>query len=172
MTVQETNQGLESFSENYIVRTTQKSSSKTLHLLFCIGVHSNCINLQDDGSTMTSCFPPHCCHTLANGIIAYHHVCHLRLFQRCGRFQSAVFDHGSKSVRIAQGRVPELAFVLDEIVISLSDWAHRKIKKGLIHAAMFDQTTCHGVSRNVKHISLIVCVSAAGESLIPCRMRW
>jgi hypothetical protein len=32
---------------------------------------------------------------------------------------------------------------------------------------MFDQTIHHGVSRNVKRISVIACVFAAGESLMP-----
>jgi hypothetical protein len=32
---------------------------------------------------------------------------------------------------------------------------------------MLDQTIHHAVSRNVKHISVIACISAAGESLLP-----
>jgi hypothetical protein len=36
-----------------------------------------------------------------------------------------------------------------------------------VPAAMLGQMIHHGVSRNVRHISVIVCVSAVGEALIP-----
>jgi hypothetical protein len=63
-----------------------------------------------------------------------------------------------------QGCVAELVFSLDEVVIS--DWEHCKTKKAIALAAMFGQMIHHGVSRNVKHISVITCLSAAGESLL------
>jgi cytidine deaminase len=50
----------------------------------------------------------------------------------------------------------------------ISDWEDRKTKKVIIPAAMFRQMIHHGVSRNLKHISVIACMSAVGESLIPC----
>jgi hypothetical protein len=46
-----------------------------------------------------------------------------------------------------------------------SDWADRKTNKDIALAAMFDQTIHQRVSRNVKHISVIACLLAAGESL-------
>jgi hypothetical protein len=55
-----------------------------------------------------------------------------------------------------QGCEVELVFNLDEVCIS--DWEDRKTKKVIALAAMFGQTTNHGVSRNVKHISVIACM--------------
>jgi hypothetical protein len=50
-------------------------------------------------------------------------------------------------------------FDLDEV--GISDWGNRKAKQDIALAAMFGQTIHHGVSRNVKHISVITCLSAA-----------
>jgi hypothetical protein len=55
-------------------------------------------------------------------------------------------------------------FNLDEV--GIPDWEDRKTKKVIALAVMFGQTRHHGVSRNVKHISVIACLSAAGESLL------
>jgi hypothetical protein len=63
-----------------------------------------------------------------------------------------------------QGCGAELVFNLDEV--GISDWEHRKTKKVIALAAMSRQTIHHGVSRNVKQISVITCLSAAGESLL------
>jgi hypothetical protein len=70
-----------------------------------------------------------------------------------------------------QGCVAELVVNLDEV--GISDWEDRKTKKVIAraakrswHLAMFGQTIHHGVSRNVKHISVIVCLQDAGESLL------
>jgi hypothetical protein len=62
------------------------------------------------------------------------------------------------------GCVAELMFILD--VVGISDWEDHKTKKIIVLVAMFRQTMHHGVSRNVKHISMIACPSAAGESLL------
>jgi hypothetical protein len=64
-----------------------------------------------------------------------------------------------------QGWVAELVFNLDEV--GISDWEDRKTRKAIIPAVMVGQTIHHGVSRNVKHISVIGCMSAARESLLP-----
>jgi hypothetical protein len=56
-------------------------------------------------------------------------------------------------------------FHLDEV--GISDWEDRITKKVIALAAMLGQTIHHGVSRNVKHISVTACMSAAGESLLP-----
>jgi hypothetical protein len=40
------------------------------------------------------------------------------------------------------------------------------MKKVIAVAALLGQTIHHGVSRNVKYISMIVCMSDAGESLL------
>jgi hypothetical protein len=57
-------------------------------------------------------------------------------------------------------------FNLDEV--GISDWEDAKMKKVLALAAIFGQMIHHGVSRNVKHMSVIACLSPAGESLLHC----
>jgi hypothetical protein len=64
-----------------------------------------------------------------------------------------------------QGYVAEPVFNLGEI--GISDWEYRKTTKAIGAAAMPGQTILHGVSRNVKHTSVIACASAAGASLFP-----
>jgi hypothetical protein len=61
--------------------------------------------------------------------------------------------------------VADLVFNLDKV--GILDWEDCKTKKVGVPAAMLGQTIHHGVSRKVKHISVIVCVSAAGASLRP-----
>jgi hypothetical protein len=56
-------------------------------------------------------------------------------------------------------------FNLDKV--GISDWEDRKTRKVVVPATMEGHTIHHGVSRNVKHISVIACVSAFGESLPP-----
>jgi hypothetical protein len=50
--------------------------------------------------------------------------------------------------------------------IGISDWEERKTMRVIVPAAMLGQTIHHGVSRNVKHISVIACLSTAGESIL------
>jgi hypothetical protein len=69
-----------------------------------------------------------------------------------------LYDH-------VHGYVAELVFTLDEV--GISDCEDRKTKKVSMSAAMLGQTIHHRVSRHVKHISMIACVLAAGESLLP-----
>jgi hypothetical protein len=64
-----------------------------------------------------------------------------------------------------QGCVVELVLDLDEI--GISDWENRKTTKAMVPAAMLGPMLHHGVSRNVKQISVIACMSAAGELLLP-----
>jgi hypothetical protein len=64
-----------------------------------------------------------------------------------------------------QGCTAELVFNLDEV--DISDWEDRKARRVVALATMRGQTIHHGISRKVKHISVIPCVFAAGESLIP-----
>jgi hypothetical protein len=61
--------------------------------------------------------------------------------------------------------VAELVFNLDEV--GISDWEDRKTKTAIVSATRRGQTIHHEISRTVKHISAIACVSAAGESLTP-----
>jgi hypothetical protein len=52
-------------------------------------------------------------------------------------------------------------FNLDEV--GISDWKDHKTKKVIALPALLRQTIHRGLSRNVKNISVIACLSAAGE---------
>jgi hypothetical protein len=47
------------------------------------------------------------------------------------------------------------------------EWEDRKSKKIVVSTAMDRQTIHHGVNRNLKHITVIACVAASGEHVIP-----
>jgi hypothetical protein len=59
----------------------------------------------------------------------------------------------------------ELVFNLDEV--GVSEWEDCKDKKVVIPRVLSGQTIYHRASRNLKHMSVITCISAAGESLMP-----
>jgi AraC-like DNA-binding protein len=59
-----------------------------------------------------------------------------------------------------QGMKAELVFNLEEI--GPSEWEDRKDKKVIVSITMEGQTIHHRASRNVKHISIITCISAGG----------
>jgi hypothetical protein len=59
--------------------------------------------------------------------------------------------------------VSELLSNLHEV--GISDCKDRKTKTAIVPATMCGQTIPHEISRTVKHISVIACVSAAEESL-------
>jgi hypothetical protein len=62
-----------------------------------------------------------------------------------------------------QRRVAELVFNLDEV--GISDWEDCKTKTVIVPAIMRGQTIHHEISRTVKYISVIACISPAGESI-------
>jgi hypothetical protein len=62
-----------------------------------------------------------------------------------------------------QGMTAELVFNLDEV--GVLEWEDRKDKKVVITRLIYGQTIHHRVSRNLKHMPVIACISAAGESL-------
>jgi hypothetical protein len=66
-----------------------------------------------------------------------------------------------------QGRPTELVFNLDEV--GISEWEVRKVKKMnvIVPRSSRGQTIHHKINRRLKHLSVIACVSAAGESLTP-----
>jgi hypothetical protein len=68
-------------------------------------------------------------------------------------------------IQFVQSRATELVFNLDEG--GISEWEDRKAKKGIIAKSMGEQTVHHKVNRDLKHVSVIACVSAAGDRLIP-----
>jgi hypothetical protein len=59
----------------------------------------------------------------------------------------------------------ESVFNLDEV--RMSEWEDRKDKKVIVPKTTAGQTIHHRTSRNVKYISIITCIIAAGESLTP-----
>jgi hypothetical protein len=63
------------------------------------------------------------------------------------------------------GSCAESVFHLDEV--GISEWEDRAPRRVICPVSMTDQTIHHGVHRNLKHMSVICCVSAAGESLAP-----
>jgi hypothetical protein len=64
-----------------------------------------------------------------------------------------------------QGRPAELVFNLDEV--GISDWEDRQTKKVIVPLSAREQTIHHKINRGLKHVSIIACVSAGGESLTP-----
>jgi hypothetical protein len=56
----------------------------------------------------------------------------------------------------------ELALNLNKVAIS--DWEGRQPRKVVVPAALPGETIHHEVPRNMKQISMIACVSVAGES--------
>jgi hypothetical protein len=63
-----------------------------------------------------------------------------------------------------QGLVAEWIFNLDGV--GISDFEANKTKEVIIPAATLGPTIHHEVPRNVKHISVITCLLAAGELLL------
>jgi hypothetical protein len=63
------------------------------------------------------------------------------------------------------GKVSELVFNRDEI--RSADWEDRKPKKTIVPISVQEEDICHQVSRKFKRLSLLACVSAAGDSLTP-----
>jgi hypothetical protein len=59
----------------------------------------------------------------------------------------------------------ELMFDLDEV--GLPEWEDRKDKTAIVPMTMDGQTIPHRASQNVKHISIIICITAREESLTP-----
>jgi hypothetical protein len=55
------------------------------------------------------------------------------------------------------GSCAELVFNLDEI--GISEWEDRASRKVIVPVSMTDQTIHHGVHRNLKYISDILCIS-------------
>jgi hypothetical protein len=62
-------------------------------------------------------------------------------------------------------KVAELVFDLDEL--GSSDWEDRKVKKIIAPSAVRKEDVHHAVSRRHRHVTLLACVSAAGDALTP-----
>ena len=64
-----------------------------------------------------------------------------------------------------QGCASDLVFNLDEV--GISDWEDRKPKKVVVPITVGARKVHHRISRNVKHISIVTCISASGACLTP-----
>ena len=66
---------------------------------------------------------------------------------------------------VIEGRMTELIFNLDEV--GSSDWEDRKVKTVLVSSEVESRTVFHSVKRCGKHLSLLACISMAGDCLTP-----
>jgi hypothetical protein len=64
-----------------------------------------------------------------------------------------------------QGCPVDLVFNLDEV--GISDWEDRKPKKVVVPITVAAHNIHHRISRNVKYISIVTCISAGSACLIP-----
>jgi hypothetical protein len=64
-----------------------------------------------------------------------------------------------------KGMKIELVFNFDEV--GISEWEDRKDKKVIVTKTMDGEMIHHRVSRNVKYISIITCITAGWRSLTP-----
>jgi hypothetical protein len=78
----------------------------------------------------------------------------------------AFLDKTIRTLReYVQGMNAGLVFNLDEV--DMSEWEDRKPKKVIVPKTITEDTVYHRVSRGVKHISIVICITAARESLTP-----
>jgi hypothetical protein len=61
--------------------------------------------------------------------------------------------------------IRDLMLNLDEI--GASEWEDRKTRPVVFPPSLRSQTIHHGVNRNPKHVTIVTCVAASGEHLIP-----
>jgi hypothetical protein len=78
--------------------------------------------------------------------------------------------HLEEHIRIARsliaGIFSELVFNLDEV--GSSDWEDRKPKKVIVPRSVSPDDVYHPVRPRYRHMTLLACVSAAGDALTPC----
>jgi hypothetical protein len=67
------------------------------------------------------------------------------------------------------GRLIGGVFNLDEV--GSSEWEDHKSKNVLVPVTSAGQTVHHGISRNLKHITIITCVSTRSGCLVPSMIR-
>jgi hypothetical protein len=58
-----------------------------------------------------------------------------------------------------------LVFNVDEV--GMSDWEDRKPKRVVVPTTTSPQNIHHRISRKLKHISVVTCISAGGDCLTP-----
>jgi hypothetical protein len=88
--------------------------------------------------------------------------------QEAQRFEvpHSFLDESIQSIaQFVQGSPVEFVSNFDEI--DISEWDDRKTKKEIVPVSARDHTIYHKINQALKHVSVIVCMSAAGESLMP-----
>jgi hypothetical protein len=89
--------------------------------------------------------------------------------RRAAFARSANLHRGNNTIRslyeTLQGCPADLVFHLDEV--GISDWDDRKPKKVVVPISVAAHNIHHRISRNVKHVSIVTCISAGGACLIP-----
>jgi hypothetical protein len=123
--------------------------------------------------------PHHCCEHFGTAItqrrvdsfISRHsdHLCETRRIPqenpRLG-VPRAIIDAAAQSFREhVHSPCTELIFNLDEI--GISEREDRARQKVIVSDAMKNEAIYHGLQRNLKHISIVVSISAAGENMTP-----
>ena len=74
-------------------------------------------------------------------------------------------DHIINMHKYVDGRYSELVFNLDEV--GTSEWEDRKPKRVFIDKLISSNSVTHSITRNITHMTLLTCVSDAGDSLTP-----
>jgi hypothetical protein len=58
-------------------------------------------------------------------------------------------------------------FVFNLDAIGINEWEDRVERKVIVSSAMRKQKIFHGIHRRLKHISVVTCISAGGDHMIP-----
>lgn len=74
-------------------------------------------------------------------------------------------EHINNMHKYVDGRLSELTFNLDEV--GTSEWEDRKPKNVFIDNNLDSNHITYSVSRKVSHMTILTCVSAAGDALTP-----
>jgi hypothetical protein len=74
-------------------------------------------------------------------------------------------EHVPLAKLVIAGQFSELVFNLDEV--SSSDWDARKPKKMILPRSVRPDDVYHSVSRRYRHVTLLACIAAAGDTLTP-----
>jgi hypothetical protein len=100
---------------------------------------------------------------------------HLDMLQECRSFpledssltalRAQLEKHINTVKTILAGKFSELVFNLDEI--GFSEWEKRRPKTIIAPRSIPADQVFHSVSRRCRHVTLLACISAAGDALTP-----
>jgi hypothetical protein len=75
-------------------------------------------------------------------------------------------ESGIKNIKThLQNACAELVFNLNEI--GISEWEDRIARKVIVPSTMRNETIFHGIHGWLKHVSVVACISASGDHMIP-----